>query len=115
MIEQEDTPAKARAIGAQMRERLDALMQRYDMIGDIRGRGQLIGVELVRDRHARSRQPRRGATIGRLCFEAGLIFSLRREGSVLRFVPPATTTPSQIDWAMDRLGDALEAVSAGSG
>ncbi len=112
VIEQEDTPAKARAIGAHMRERLDALMQRYDMIGDIRGRGQLIGVELVRDRSTKTPATEEGRAIGRLCFEAGLIFSLRREGSVLRFVPPATTTPGQIDWAMDRLGDALEAVSA---
>ncbi len=113
VIQQEDTPAKARAIGAHMRDRLEALMQRYDMIGDIRGRGQLVGVELVRDRNTKTPATEEGRTVGRLCFEAGLIFSLRREGSVLRFVPPATTTPGQIDWAMDRLGDALESVSAG--
>ncbi|MBV9785775.1 MAG: aspartate aminotransferase family protein [Acidisphaera sp.] len=113
VIEQEDIPAKARRIGTQMHERLQALMQRYDMIGDIRGRGQLIGVELVRDRNSREPATEEGRAIGRFCFEAGLIFSLRRDGSVLRFVPPATTTPAQIDWAMDRLGEALEAASTG--
>jgi 2,2-dialkylglycine decarboxylase (pyruvate) len=114
VIAQEDVPAKARRIGAHMRERLETFMQRYEMIGDIRGRGQLIGVELVRDRASKTPATEEGKAIGRMCFERGLIFSLRREGSVLRFVPPATTTPGQIDWAMDRLGEALEAASTGA-
>jgi 2,2-dialkylglycine decarboxylase (pyruvate) len=111
VVEEEDVPAKARRIGAQMRERLEALMQRYEMIGDIRGRGQLTGVELVRDRQSKEPATDEGRAIGRRCFAAGLIFSLRRNGSVLRFVPPATTTPDQIDRAMDILGGALEAES----
>jgi 2,2-dialkylglycine decarboxylase (pyruvate) len=111
VIETEDVPAKARKIGAQMHERLTAHMQRYDMIGEIRGRGQLTGVELVRDRQSKEPATDEGRAIGRFCFELGLIFSLRRNGSVLRFVPPATTTPDQIDRAMDILGTALERAS----
>jgi 2,2-dialkylglycine decarboxylase (pyruvate) len=112
VIEQEDIPAKARRIGAQMREHLTALQQRYEMIGDVRGRGQLMGVELVRDRRSKVPATEEGRRVGRLCFENGLIFSLRRNGSVLRFVPPATTTEAQIDHAMELLGRALETVSA---
>ena len=111
VVEGEDVPAKARRIGAQMLERLQALMQRYDMIGDIRGRGQLTGIELVRDRQTKEPATDEGRRIGKLCFGRGLIFSLRRGGSVLRFVPPATTTPDQIDRAMDLLGAAIEEVS----
>src|SRR6266851_3705728 len=111
VVEQEDVPARARAIGKQMHERLAAFQQRYELIGDVRGRGQLTGVELVRNRHAKEPATDEGRRIGKLCFEQGLIFSLRRNGSVLRFVPPATTTPDQIDRAMDILGGALEAVS----
>jgi 2,2-dialkylglycine decarboxylase (pyruvate) len=92
VVQQEDVPAKARAIGSHMRERLDALEQRYEMIGDIRGRGQLTGIELVRDRQTKQPATTEGRKIGQLCFERGLIFSIRREGSVLRFVPPSTTT-----------------------
>ena len=95
-----------------MHERLGAHMQRYEMIGDIRGRGQLTGVELVRDRAGKEPATEEGRAIGAYCFERGLIFSLRRNGSVLRFVPPATTTPDQIDHAMDILGEALERVSS---
>ena len=112
VIEQEDVPAKARRIGAHMRERLGALQQAYELVGDVRGQGQITGIELVRDRQSRQPATDEGREIGRLCFERGLIFSLRRSGSVLRFVPPATTTEGQIDQAMDLLAEALEAVSS---
>lgn len=111
VVEEEDVPAKARVIGGHMRARLEALQQRYDMIGDIRGRGQLIGIELVRDRQSREPAFEEGQRVHKECFDAGLIFSLRRKGSVLRFVPPATTTAGQIDQAMDTLGGAIERVS----
>ena len=108
MVRDENVPAKARKIGAHMRERLEALGQRYELIGDIRGRGQLMGVELVRDRYLKEPATSEGKAISKYCFENGLIFSVRREGSVLRFVPPSTTTPDQIDSAMDLLGKAIE-------
>jgi 2,2-dialkylglycine decarboxylase (pyruvate) len=112
VIEQEDVPAKARRIGTHMRERLGALQQRYELVGDVRGQGQITGIELVRDRQSKQPATDEGREIGRLCFERGLIFSLRRSGSVLRFVPPATTTEGQIDQAMDLLAEALEGVSS---
>ena len=111
VIEQEDVPGKARRIGMQMRERLEAFQQQFEMIGDIRGRGQLMGVELVRSRHTKEPATEEGRGIGQYCFDHGLIFSIRRSGSVLRFVPPATTQPDQIDRAMDILGEAIEAAS----
>ncbi|HYB54793.1 MAG TPA: aminotransferase class III-fold pyridoxal phosphate-dependent enzyme, partial [Alphaproteobacteria bacterium] len=92
--------------------RLEALQQRYDLIGEVRGRGQLLGLELVRDRQSKEPATEEGRRIHKICFERGLIFSLRRGGSVLRFVPPATTTADQIDHAMNILGNALEAASA---
>jgi 2,2-dialkylglycine decarboxylase (pyruvate) len=112
VVEEEDVPAKARAIGKAMLERLEALSQRYELIGDVRGRGQLLGIELVRDRQSKAPAGEEGRRIHKRCFERGLIFSLRREGSVLRFVPPATTTAAQIEEAMAILGDALELASA---
>jgi len=113
IIEAEDVPAKARKIGAQMHERLASHMQRYEMIGDIpRARPAHRHRARPRPAPARSRRRRKAARSAPIAFERGLIFSLRRNGSVLRFVPPATTTPNQIDHAMDILGEALEQVSA---
>lgn len=108
VIAQDNVIDRARRIGEHMRERLEALQQRYEMIGDVRGRGQLTGVELVRDRQGKEPATDEGRAIGKYCFDNGLIFSLRRGGSVLRFVPPATTTPDQIDSAMDLIGKAIE-------
>lgn len=111
VIVEEDVPAKARAIGGRIREHLDAMRQRFEIIGDLRGRGQLHGIELVRDRATKEPATEEGRAVGTACFDAGLIFSLRRQGSVLRLVPPATTTEAQIDEAMDILRTALEQVS----
>jgi 2,2-dialkylglycine decarboxylase (pyruvate) len=47
--------------------------------------------------------------VHRYCFERGLIFSQRRQGSVLRFVPPMTTSEAQLDRAAQLLDDALAA------
>jgi 2,2-dialkylglycine decarboxylase (pyruvate) len=112
VIQQEDVPARARRIGKHMRERFEAMQQRYEMVGDIRGRGQLMGLELVRDRNSKEPATDEGRAIGQYCFSHGLIFSVRRSGSVLRFVPPATTSADQIDAAMDILSNAIELASA---
>ena len=111
VVVEEDVPAKARAIGAYFRGHLEALVQRYEMIGDVRGRGMLQGIELVKSRQTKEPATADGEAIAKRCFADGLIFSVRRGGSVLRFVPPATTTESQIDRAAEILGNALEAVA----
>src|ERR1041385_9578774 len=49
VIEGEDMPARARAIGARFKGHLGALAQRYEQIGDVRGRGLLLGIELVEE------------------------------------------------------------------
>ena len=112
VIEGEDMPAKARAIGARFKGHLDALAQRYEAIGDVRGRGLLLGIELVEDRHSRKPAHALGQAVSRYCFERGLIFSQRRQGSVLRFVPPMSTTDEQLDRAAQLLDDAFRTTLA---
>ena len=112
VIEQEDVPSKARQIGGWLRSRLEALAQRFEMIGDLRGRGLLQGIELVRSRATREPATEEGREVASRCLEQGLIFSQRREGSVLRFVPPATTTEDQVDRAVGIVSEAIEKVSA---
>jgi|GraSoiStandDraft_28_1057319.scaffolds.fasta_scaffold54324_1 2,2-dialkylglycine decarboxylase (pyruvate) len=113
VIEGEDMPAKARAIGDRFKGHLGALAQRYEQIGDVRGRGLLLGIELVEDRHSRKPAYALGQAVYRYCFERGLIFSQRRQGSVLRFVPPMTTSEAQLDRAAQLLDDAFTAALQG--
>jgi 2,2-dialkylglycine decarboxylase (pyruvate) len=114
VIEGEDMPAKARAIGDRFKGHLGALAQRYEQIGDVRGRGLLLGIELVEDRHSRKPAYALGQAVYRYCFERGLIFSQRRQGSVLRFVPPMTTSEAQLDRAAQLLDDAFAAALQGN-
>lgn len=109
VIEGENVPAKAAALGATFKAHLNALAQRWEQIGDVRGRGILLGIELVEDRHTRAPAFALGRAVHRYCFERGLIFSLRRDGSVLRFVPPVTTTEAQLDRAATLIDEALAA------
>ena len=108
VIEEEDVPAKARAIGARWRERMEELQQRFPMIGDVRGRGCLQGVELVRDRATKEPAREEAQEVYRDCLADGLLFSARgRHGNVLRFVPPFCTSGEQIDRAAGILERAL--------
>jgi 2,2-dialkylglycine decarboxylase (pyruvate) len=94
-------------IGAYWREHLERLAQKHEIIGDIRGRGLLQGIELVTDRLTREPAYEQGKAIGRWCLENGLILSVRRKGSVFRFVPPFTTTEAQLDQASEILDQAI--------
>ena len=112
VVEQDRVPEKARKLGGYLKAKLQGLADRFELIGDVRGRGLLQGIELVHSRETKEPATDAGPRIAAHALREGLIFSVRREGSVLRFVPPATTSEAQIDHAMEILTDALEAVSA---
>lgn len=107
VIREDDLPTKAREIGTKLRSRLEILKERHPVIVDIRGRGLLQGIEFDFDLAHQAEGPALGYRIEKLSVVMGLLFSVRRRGSVLRFVPPWTTTDEQLDRAMEILDDAL--------
>ena len=117
IVVDEDLPAVARRSGEYWRQHLLRLQQRYDVIGDIRGRGLIQGIEFVRDRQSKEAFEGIGKFIGDRCAKRGLFFSVRRRGSVLRFVPPFSTTEAQFDQAAalldEAIGTALDAHARG--
>lgn len=101
---------RARSTGAYLRQQLDALQQRHEAIGDVRGEGMLLGVELVRDRNSREPHHELGAVTTQRCFELGLSMNIRRRperGSVWRIAPPLTTSHAEIDCGIAILDQAL--------
>ena len=109
-IERERLIERAQESGAYMRGRLRELHQRYECIGDVRGEGLLIGVELVKDRESREPHHRLGAKTTARCFELGLSMNIRRRperGSVWRIAPPLTVTRDEIDRGVAILDQAL--------
>ncbi|MEV0352645.1 4-aminobutyrate--2-oxoglutarate transaminase [Nonomuraea sp. NPDC050680] len=87
-IIEEDLVAKARRIGDIMLPRLHALRERFDVIGDVRGRGAMIAVELVQP-GTKEPNPAALAEVVRRCHAEGLlVLTAGTYGNVLRFLPP---------------------------
>ena len=109
-IQQERLIERATTTGAYLRQQLRELQQRYEVIGDVRGEGMLLGVELVKDRESRAPHHELGALTTTKCFELGLSMNIRRRperGSVWRIAPPLTTSHAEIDRAVSILDSAL--------
>lgn len=113
LILEENLVEVARTIGTYWRHHLLELQEEFELIGDVRGKGLLQGIELVHDRASKQPASELGKAIADHCLTSGLIFSVRRGGSVFRFVPPFTTTTAQMDQAREILGSAFRAVLDG--
>jgi 2,2-dialkylglycine decarboxylase (pyruvate) len=110
VIAREHLVERARTVGGYLRRRLEELQQRYEAIGDVRGEGLLLGVELVQDRESRKPNHRLGEHTTRKCFAMGLSMNIRRRperGSVWRIAPPLTVSTDEIDRAIGILDQAL--------
>lgn len=110
VIQKERLVDRANQMGAYLRTRLEELQQRYEVIGDLRGLGLLLGVELVADRVSRTPAHKLGALTTKKCFERGLSMNIRRRperGSVWRIAPPLTVSTEEIDRAIEILDKSL--------
>ena len=83
-------------------------MQRYEVVGDVRGRGLLMGVELVKDRRRKTPAPELAQAIMTRCLELGLSTSIVRGGlGVFRIAPPITITDDEIDLGLSIFDTAI--------
>jgi diaminobutyrate-2-oxoglutarate transaminase len=112
---------RAGALGSRMLDQLRSLARGLSCVGDVRGRGLMIGVELVDAEAdgggpdaggARPAAPELAAAVQRECLRRGLIVELGgRHANVVRLLPPLTISDEQAAAVLDRLGDAVEAAS----
>ncbi|HMG65242.1 MAG TPA: 4-aminobutyrate--2-oxoglutarate transaminase [Streptosporangiaceae bacterium] len=108
----EDLPAAARRIGDIMLPRLRKLAEAYPAIGDVRGRGAMIAIELVRPG---TLEPDGGAAaaVARACHAAGLlVLTCGTYGNVLRFLPPLVMSEALLIEGLSVLEDAFAALPA---
>jgi 2,2-dialkylglycine decarboxylase (pyruvate) len=118
VIEEEGLVARARERGDQLIARLRELQDRHEEIGDVRGRGLLAGVELVRDRDSREPADALGAAVTGECLRCGLSMNIVRSGqnaNCLRMAPPLSVTAEEIDLAVEILDGALRTSVAATG
>ncbi len=102
---------RARTLGTTLRGHLDALATRHDAVGDVRGRGLLLGMELAGDQIlGTGGADRLGAAVTRRCFELGLhmnIVQLPGMGGTFRIAPPLTASDNEIAHGAAILDQAL--------
>jgi 2,2-dialkylglycine decarboxylase (pyruvate) len=115
VIEEERLVERARERGEYLLERLRELQAAHEQIGDVRGRGLLVGIELVEDRESRRPTDALGAAVTAECLERGLSMNIVRAGTsanCFRMAPPLTIAEDEIDLAVEILDAALGAVLA---
>ena len=96
----------AETVGAHMMAGAKALMDRHRIVGDVRGRGLMIGLELVRDRQTKERATRERDAVVQDCFRRGLLV-LGAGQNAIRLCPPLVLTKEQADTAIKILDEAL--------
>jgi alanine-glyoxylate transaminase / (R)-3-amino-2-methylpropionate-pyruvate transaminase len=111
VIERENLADNAKVTGDYMREKLMALQERFDVIGEVRGMGLMQGIEFVKDRKTKEPYPQAVAKVfeetkkrGVLVGKGGLY------GNVIRMGPPLIATKDHIDELAAALNEALAAV-----
>jgi len=93
---------RARVLGAHLRGGLLQLKQRHACIGDVRGRGLLVGLDLVEDRASKAPAPDLAHRVQRICLELGMMTSVVRGGlGIFRIAPPITVSKDEIELALD--------------
>lgn len=111
VLQEEQLVARSRVMGKYLKDRLLELQSRFEEIGDVRGEGLLLGVELVENRRSRKPAHELGALTTLKCFENGLSMNIRRRperGSVWRIAPPLTVSHEEIDRAVEILERSLK-------
>jgi 2,2-dialkylglycine decarboxylase (pyruvate) len=114
-IEEERLVERAREQGEYLLGRLRELQAAHEQIGDVRGRGLLVGLELVEDRESRRPADALGAAVTAECLRRGLSMNIVRVGSganCFRMAPPLTISEDEIDLAVEILDSSLKAVLA---
>jgi 4-aminobutyrate aminotransferase-like enzyme len=116
VIESEDLPGNAQVQGARLEAGLRELQARHpETVGDVRGKGLMLALELVADETAGDRTPNAAAVTqlfeetkqrGLLIGKGGLY------GNVLRISPPLTVSSDEVDEALEHLGESLTAMGA---
>jgi 2,2-dialkylglycine decarboxylase (pyruvate) len=117
VIRDEKLVDAAQAKGAYLKKGLLALRDRYEIVGDVRGRGLLMGLDFVADRVSKRPAEAEGEAITRECLARGLFMAPTRQRGryyVWRVAPPLTISYAELDRALEVIEASIRAVCGGS-
>jgi 2,2-dialkylglycine decarboxylase (pyruvate) len=115
IVQRDDLAARAAALGARLKAGLRALQAEFAWIGDVRGRGLLLGLEFVDEAGGRGRSAAElSDAVTDRALDLGLSANIVRAGAsggVMRIAPPLTVRDEEIDLGLELLGDAMRTVA----
>ena len=98
IFEEEKLLDKSRALGQKLRQRFEAMQNRFEIIGDVRGIGPMLALELVKDRVTKEPAADQAKALVKFCYEKGLvILSCGNFGNVIRTLMPLVITDEQLE------------------
>jgi len=112
ILVEQDIPAQVARVGAPFQRRLRGLVQRHAFVGDVRGLGLMLGIEMVADQTTRAPLPRTSeipALVARAAYRRGLM--VRVSGPNLILSPPLVITPAELEYLCDTLEAAFDEVA----
>lgn len=112
IIREEKLVENARRMGQRLMDGLEQIQARQPLIGDVRGRGLLIGVELVRDRKTKEHATAETAAFMDRCKDQGLLLGKGGlKGNVIRIAPPLAIDAGQVDFMLEVMDRALTEIA----
>lgn len=109
VIETENLVGNAAEVGRYALERMKKMMDAHPLIGDVRGLGLLMGIELVKDRETRERATEEAEAVMYAALSKGLSFKLTM-GNILTLTPALTITKGDMDRALDIIEECLDEI-----
>jgi 4-aminobutyrate aminotransferase/(S)-3-amino-2-methylpropionate transaminase len=115
-VERDGLLERAEKIGDLVTTRLRDAAERFDLIGEVRGRGAMVAIEVVEDRETKHPAKHAAGRVIEECYRRGVIvLKAGTYDNVIRFLPPLTIEESLLDQGLGVVEEALEAASAGAG
>lgn len=114
VIKEEKLIDNARNMGKRLKDGMQQLMKEHALIGDVRGRGLLLGMELVKDRKTKAYGSEEAVTFMDKCKDKGLLLGKGGLfGNVIRVAPPLSINAGQVDTMLKIVGEALHEMAGG--
>jgi 4-aminobutyrate aminotransferase/(S)-3-amino-2-methylpropionate transaminase len=111
IFETEDLLGRAKLLGEKLQTILHGFQEKHPLIGDVRGVGPMIAIELVHDRAAKTPAPDKAKALVKYCLEKNLIIlACGTYGNVIRFLMPLVITDEQLELGMQILDNGLTAI-----
>jgi adenosylmethionine-8-amino-7-oxononanoate aminotransferase len=113
VLERDDIPAKVRDVSGPFQQRLRGLVERSPFVGDVRGIGLMVAIEMVADKASKAPLPKTSdlpARVAREAYRRGLM--TRVSGANMILSPPLVISAQEVDFLCTTLEAAFDAVSA---